>query len=194
MKPLNLNGKQFGHLTVIEATMHNGVRKQKCICECGKVTYIKAGSLRAKNNTSCGCRIGQIAKNNKKWKGCGRLSGYIWAQIKWAASIRKNKEKKKFQIKIDTAWLLYEKQQGKCAISGLAIDFAKTGNDHRRGLTTASLDRIDSSKGYIDGNVQWVHKDINKLKTDFSQVKFIELCCTIYNHQKAMSKVEKLLD
>ena len=33
---------------------------------------------------------------------------------------------------------------------------------------TASLDRIDSTKGYVPGNIQWVHKDINRIKNKFS--------------------------
>jgi hypothetical protein len=41
---------------------------------------------------------------------------------------------------------------------------------------TASLDRIDSSKGYCEDNVQWVHKDINRMKNTFDQDYFISLC------------------
>ena len=41
---------------------------------------------------------------------------------------------------------------------------------------TASLDRIDSSKGYIEGNVQWVHKRVNLMKGNMSTENFIEWC------------------
>lgn len=44
---------------------------------------------------------------------------------------------------------------------------------------TASLDRIDSSKGYIPGNVQWVHKDVNKMKLALSEKRLLELCTLI---------------
>ena len=40
----------------------------------------------------------------------------------------------------------------------------------------ASLDRIDSSKGYIEGNVQWVHQNINMMKNKFDNQYFIEMC------------------
>ena len=40
----------------------------------------------------------------------------------------------------------------------------------------ASLDRIDSKKGYIEGNVHWVFKSINRLKSDLTHTEFIELC------------------
>lgn len=51
---------------------------------------------------------------------------------------------------------------------------------------TASLDRIDSTKGYIKDNIQWIHKDIQRLKLNFSQTKLIELCQLIidYNHEQ----------
>jgi len=43
-------------------------------------------------------------------------------------------------------------------------------------IRTASLDRIDSSKGYVKGNLQWVHKDINMMKNHYNQKYFIEIC------------------
>ena len=49
---------------------------------------------------------------------------------------------------------------------------------------TASLDRIDSSKGYVPGNIQCVHKDINALKTDFSEERFLELIHMIAAHDQ----------
>jgi len=49
--------------------------------------------------------------------------------------------------------------------------------------STASLDRIDSNHGYINKNVQWIHKSINKMKMDMKEARFIELCTAIINHQ-----------
>jgi hypothetical protein len=48
---------------------------------------------------------------------------------------------------------------------------------------TASLDRIDSSLGYVRGNVQWLHKDVNWMKNTLDQDRFIELCKAIVNHE-----------
>ena len=47
---------------------------------------------------------------------------------------------------------------------------------------TASLDRIDSSKGYIQGNIQWVHKRINQMKWDSEENDFINWCKLVANH------------
>jgi hypothetical protein len=47
---------------------------------------------------------------------------------------------------------------------------------------TASLDRINSDEGYIKGNVQWVHKDINIMKNIYSSKYFIEMCKKVANN------------
>jgi hypothetical protein len=49
---------------------------------------------------------------------------------------------------------------------------------------TASLDRIDNSQGYINGNIQWVHKIINRIKMDLNTSYFVELCKKVAQHAK----------
>ena len=49
---------------------------------------------------------------------------------------------------------------------------------------TASLDRIDSLKGYTEDNVQWVHKHINFMKGSLSENKFIEYCKLIVKNNE----------
>ena len=50
----------------------------------------------------------------------------------------------------------------------IEIKFKKRHNDSK----TASLDRIDSSKGYTEDNIQWVHKDVNQMKMDLPEQRF----------------------
>ena len=78
---------------------------------------------------------------------------------------------------IEYAWELYQKQQGKCALSKIPIVFGLA--NHRTSCTTASLDRIDSTIGYIKDNVQWVHKSINIMKCDLSSDIFIGFCHSV---------------
>ena len=79
-------------------------------------------------------------------------------------------------------WELFLKQDRKCAVSNIDLVFTPYRNSHKfRNLTTASLDRIDSSKGYIVGNVRWVHKDINKMINNYGDTKFIEYCTRCVN-------------
>ena len=72
---------------------------------------------------------------------------------------------------------LYLKQNKKCTITGRDIFLAKNIKEYKK--NTASLDRIDSKKGYNKKNVQWVHKNINIMKWDFDIKYFIELCILV---------------
>lgn len=49
--------------------------------------------------------------------------------------------------------------------------------------TTASLDRIVSTKGYVEGNVQWVCKMVNIMKNVYDQEDFINMCKKIGNKE-----------
>jgi hypothetical protein len=83
-----------------------------------------------------------------------------------------------FNITIEQAWDIYLKQNKRCALSGTLIVFSKP--DEGR-IQTASLDRIDSSKGYILENVQWVHKVLNKMKGKLSDNQFKFWCNLVTN-------------
>lgn len=116
----------------------------------------------------------------EKQKSHHTISGELLATIKRGARDR-NLE---FLVSIEYLWQLFEKQQGKCALSGINIEFKKFGYKIDRKTQTASLDRIDSSKGYIEGNVQWVHKRINRMKGNMTDEQFIGWCQKVVNNNK----------
>lgn len=68
-------------------------------------------------------------------------------------------------------------QEFKCAMTGWDITALNVGNN------TASLDRIDSDKGYIEGNVQWVHKMVNMCKQQYTKEEFLNMCEAITKHK-----------
>ena len=72
---------------------------------------------------------------------------------------------------IRTLWL----KKNCCAYSGIALELPKSSGKSSQ-ITTASLDRIDSSKGYIIGNIQFVSIAINRMKGEMSHEETIELC------------------
>jgi hypothetical protein len=74
---------------------------------------------------------------------------------------------------------IFHDQGGRCALSGIPI---KLSYEKRRSLkysNTASLDRKNSDLPYQDGNVQWLHKDVNIMKNHYAQDYFISMCASI---------------
>ncbi len=89
-------------------------------------------------------------------------------------------------ITIKYIWKLFLKQKRRCALSGTILSFEGGATENRHASTskrTASLDRIDSSKGYVKGNVQWIHKDLNMMKQRMPNTQFINWCKTISDYQ-----------
>lgn len=68
---------------------------------------------------------------------------------------------------------LWEKQKGICALSGLPMQLRKK-NRRNDMFTVASLDRIDSSKAYEPGNIQFVILSLNLGKNDASNDAYME--------------------
>jgi len=87
-----------------------------------------------------------------------------------------------FEVTKEEVFQLFEAQGRRCSLSGVSITLASTYEDHRNGGTTASLDRIDSSKGYILGNVQWVHVAINMMKGPLTDEDFVRWCRKVVLH------------
>lgn len=65
---------------------------------------------------------------------------------------------------------------GRCSLTDWPIS-----TDYRD--CTASLDRIDNSRGYLPNNVRWVHSMVNMCKNKYDENKFIEMCIAIAKKQ-----------
>lgn len=148
------NGDIFNRLRVID---NSNIKAIKCICVCGNEKIVPAWRLIKLK--SCGCYD----------KSVGYISGTYFAQIKGRAKYSN------IDFKITKEYInqLLINQNFRCNLSGLDIKIVK-GRSSKE--TTASLDRIDNTKGYIEGNVQWVHKHINFMKAGHKQEYFLELC------------------
>lgn len=92
-------------------------------------------------------------------------------------SLRSNAKRRKIDIEITKDELidLFYKQEGQCNITNLPLTLPKNYKDFRSFNYTSSIDRIDSSKNYTRDNIQWLHKDINKMKMHFNQNYFTEI-------------------
>lgn len=111
-------------------------------------------------------------KLSKSWTGFGEISKDHWSSIKRHA-LNRNIQ---FDLSIEYAWKLFLKQNHKCALTGWSLKMHTPGRDQKNATWTASLDRIDNNKGYVEGNVEWVHNDVNLMKRHHTTQRFYELC------------------
>lgn len=97
---------------------------------------------------------------------------------------RAKKKRLQLTISIDDIKNLYIKQNKKCAITGQKLTHVKKKRDtiqHIINKWNISVDRIDSSVGYILDNIQLVGAIINRMKYTLNHNDFINLCHLIVN-------------
>jgi hypothetical protein len=174
----NLSGKRYHDLLVIEPSRsRDGLWYWLCKCDCGKTCEIVTARLLNGNTKSCGCRNNKTCDQHHSWTGYKEISGRYWYSLQNGAKNRNLC----FDITKEYAWELFIKQNRKCFYTKIDL-IMQPGDNKRVNLDDnhASLDRIDSSKGYIEGNVVWVHKNINTMKLDMSHKEFVEWCSLVY--------------
>lgn len=188
-KKVDLTGKRFCNLMVLnfsESKFINGKKRRfyNCSCSCGNICEIRSEFLTRGLQKSCGCLRKRTGSENPKWTGYGEISGELWSCIQLNAIGKGSGYKRKtpiaFSISIRYAWNLFLKQNRICSLSGVSLSF--------RPERTASLDRIDSKKGYVRGNVQWIHKDLNIMKQSFSQDHFVLWCKKVASCQEGVAE------
>lgn len=163
--------ERFQNLTILEI---DNIWKTRFLCYCHLCNKTKA-----------------LRESKIKWGNCG--CGYSGIEIKGLSEISKPRTRNKnimekylksikttaksrqidYRLNPIYCQKLLETQNYLCKISGIKISLE---------AKTASLDRIDSLKPYEEGNMQWVHKNVNTMKWNFSQAKFLDWILRIYNN------------
>lgn len=172
----DLAGQTFGWLTAVRLVgkhMRYGM-VWAVRCRCGKQLRILGADLTKKPRRptqrprSCGC-YGKTHRG-KRYRGVGDLSGTRWRSMQKSATARGLT----FNLTHVYAWELLLAQKHRCALSGVPIHLSPS--SMKAGASTASLDRIDSARGYEPGNVQWVHVEINDMKSNYPEAEFVRWC------------------
>lgn len=177
-KPLKYQNKRFGNLVTISGTYNGHSIIWLCKCDCGNTCNVSASNLKKGTKYCRLCRNKECSL--RFWKGCGDIPHVHFSSIERQAKTR-NLE---FNITIEDMWDLFLKQDRKCALSGVDLNFVRKKKIKQSIYSTASLDRIDSSKGYTKDNVQWIHKDVNIMKNKYDQKDFIKYCKLIAEKHK----------
>jgi len=203
-------GEMFGYYKIISEEVfmiksknnnrHRGHYKVICTL-CNTIHYKRSDSLRNDSKKCRACFNKEKYLKNVELKiishkgysighhGSGDLTKTQLLRIK-NGSDKRNLEWSKEYMTTQNLWQLMIDQNHKCALSGLDIWLSKGKNipmqTNQRNLDysgwNASLDRINSNKGYIKNNVQWVHRNINIMKNSYDENYFKKLCKMIVDN------------
>lgn len=169
------SGDKKHNLTIIDYTTNSKDHTQVIVkCDCGNIGEISTYHF-GKIKTCKYCFYSKKGKNHPSYKGSINITQTYFSQIKLNAK----KRNLKFNLNIKLLDKLLVKQNYKCYLSGKQISV----HDH-----TASLDRIDSSKGYLKNNIAWIHKDIQRMKSDFD-LSYFQQTCSMIHKQLSNNKI-----
>lgn len=172
--------------------------------KCGRQRYSRSDILKSEKTTKC--KMCHNKSNYKKLveekkidhkgysighQGTGGLSKtWVLTHVKYRA-LKRGIEFNESEMNTKFLWDLFLKQDRKCALTGVTLKLGSTlkgqsstynGNCHPDIKNIASLDRIDSNRGYTKDNVQWVLREINSMKSNYKQEDFINFCKLVVNY------------
>lgn len=135
---------------------------------------------------SCGMKKANATRKEQGWKPPEKSYAHLtpgsepdeFTPFRWYLSRAKQR---KHEVDIDLPYLkeLWESQKGICPFTGWKLTL-RTSTDHRgKRVDDASLDRIDSSKGYVKGNVRFVCCIANVARNDWSDEELIHFCSSV---------------
>lgn len=144
--PIDLTGHKYGRLTVLnESTPAAYPRKWDCLCECGNNKTILGASLRNGRTQSCGClNKEQVTSASTIHGGHGTRMYRVWLNMKQRCGNVKHTAYSFYGalgITVCDEWQEFTGFQVWAVASGY--------------LDSASIDRIDGTKGYSPDNCRW---------------------------------------
>lgn len=151
-KKLDLVGKVFGRLTVLEEAGRDKFGKVlwRCKCDCGAEVTVTCNNLRSGNTNSCGC----YDRDNHTTHGMYKTKLYnVWHGLKVRTGTIKGADGKKKRLYQDRGitlceeWKSFENFRDWALSNGYSDDL--------------EIDRIDNDKGYTPENCRCVSRKEN---------------------------------
>lgn len=157
--------------------------KLLCHC-CGEYKNIEefspngmANPIRNNRRSICReCTTKRQKEHNRELQNDIKLNKCLrWRWLSARDRSRRNKNIA-FSITLEDVVALWNKQNGKCALSGIEMTYEL---QKGRTPTNVSIDKIDRTKGYIPENIQLVCMACNQMKSDMSEEELYSFCKNI---------------
>lgn len=113
-----------------------------------------------------------------------RLDKYSPFKKYLGSASRRNKEVNITWEDLKSKW---EEQKGICPFTGWKLILPITSGkwpENSKSLERASLDRIDSSRGYLKGNIQFISPQANYAKSNYTKKEVLEFCRAVVEYNK----------
>jgi hypothetical protein len=144
---VDLTGKTFGRLTVVEEAGRSNAGKVlwRCTCECGNETVVVGGDLRSGRTTSCGCGIREATVARSRTHG---QSGTRLYRI-WCAMITRTTNPNFDRYADYGGRGITVCPEWRESFEAFVRDMGPSYADH------LTIDRVDVDGNYEPGNCRW---------------------------------------
>jgi hypothetical protein len=168
-KRLELVGKTFGRLTVIERDNNDstGHVKWLCRCICGTISTVRGNNLKRGGTKSCGCLQKEQNSIRTRIRPHERIYNILC----------RNAKKRKVQVDIAYEDYLKFTDKPNCHYCYSELIWNKHPNVRQNDSQAHNLDRKDNTKGYtVDNCVECCYR-CNKCKSDeFTHAEWFRMC------------------
>lgn len=140
------------------------------------------------------CEQGLPCKTDRD---AGEGDGFPLRRFRWLVGDLKQRaillDKKRFRVAgyrndvdLDHCKAMWAEQEGRCALTGLAMTDVRGSAPSSARFRNVSIDRVDSARNYCKQNVQLVCTAVNRMKSTFSMEEFLDLARHVVSHAAAV--------
>jgi hypothetical protein len=158
------------------------LREHKRRIKCGKTEFFCSQSCSTSKGNKNHPRKGDLTKLNS---GNRRDE---FTPFRWFVLRAQNRDKRKHygcDITVEFLKQLWDHQAQTCPFTGWTMILPQDTNGwNEYSPINASIDRIDNSKGYMQGNVRFVCVMANLARQDFTDRQVLDFCCAVVKRNK----------